>query len=109
MDILRIRAYLCSTVLFFTVLLAGCSDDVHDHPTLVTGKQLFEHHCSGCHKNTGKGKFLKGVPANKDTNLSASQVLHKITSNENGGNKMPSFNNMSTEEAAKISVYVKTL
>ena len=89
--------------------LAGCEKDAHDHPGLVTGKQLFEYHCSSCHKKTGEGNFLLGVPSNKNTELSVGQVSHKITSNEVAGNKMPVFKNMSAEESRKISAYVKTL
>ncbi len=89
--------------------LTGCENDIHDHPDLVTGKQLFEYHCSSCHKKTGEGNFLLGVPSNKNTELSVSQVSHKIRSNEVAGNKMPSFESMSEEESKMISAYVKTL
>ncbi len=91
------------------VSLAGCSNDIHNHPDLVSGKQLFEYHCSVCHKDTGKGNFLKGVPANKDTELSANQIVHRIKHKDNSGDKMPVFTNMSAEEAKLISDYLKTL
>ena len=89
--------------------MSGCSKDTHDHPDLVTGKQLFNYHCSGCHKNTGKGKFLKGVPSNKDTVLSSKQIIHKIKTNNGDKVKMPSFPQMSEAEAVAIVSYLKQM
>jgi len=91
------------------LLTTGCSNDIHDHPDLVTGEQLFDHHCSECHNKTGAGVFLLGVPANRDTTLSSSQVIHKIQHNEKNSSKMPAFPEMSTEEAKKITDYLKQL
>jgi mono/diheme cytochrome c family protein len=96
-------------LLLITVLvLSGCSRDAHDHPELTIGKQLFEHHCSECHNKSGIGKFLRGVPASKDTKLSASQISHKIR-NDKDRRKMPIFDNMSNAEAQKIAAYLKRL
>lgn len=94
-----------------TIFLSGCEQDVHDHPELTTGKQLFEYHCSSCHKSAGTGHFLKGVPANKDTGLAIWQIKHKIKDKASPDNKtkMPSFPNMSSEEASLIANYVKNL
>jgi len=89
--------------------LNACSKEIHDHPEQITGKQLFELHCSNCHKVTGTGKFLKGVPANKDTLLTKSQIEHKIRDKSSGNEKMPSFPKMSALEAANISAYLKSL
>ncbi len=97
-----LSAYLCVAV------FSGCSKDVHDHPDITTGKDLFKYHCSACHKDTGKGNFLKGVPANKNTALSAGQVRHKIIGNDSDS-KMSSFEKMSVEESEKLSAYVKRL
>lgn len=103
------------TSLFFTIVctlfLSGCDKDVHDHPELTTGKQLFEYHCSSCHKSTGTGHFLKGVPANKDTDLAIWQIKHKIKNkaSQDSKTKMPAFPNMSPEEASLIANYVKNL
>ncbi len=91
------------------LILSGCDKDVHNHPELVTGKQLFEHHCAGCHQSDGGGKFLKGVPANKNTQLSEVQLRHKLRGSKMEGSIMPSFPNMSEQEAEKISHYVKSL
>jgi len=102
------KIYLCAAIILTAPLFQGCSKDAHDHPELVTGKQLFDFHCSGCHKGTGKGNFLKGVPANKGTQLTIGQLEHKIKSDAKGS-KMPSFKNMSAGEARKIATFLKTL
>ena len=94
----------------FFVSIYGCnSNDKHDHPDLVTGEQLFEYHCSGCHKNTGHGNFLKGIPANKNTDLSSAQIVHKINLDAEEGSKMPTFPAMSETETAKIASYLKQM
>ncbi len=98
---------LASCLLLATVV--GCSNDTHDHPKLVTGKQLFDHHCSGCHKITGKGNFLKGVPSNRDAALSSGQIKHKITIKDKDGAKMPSFPKMNEAEITKITSFLKQL
>ncbi|MET0026344.1 MAG: cytochrome c [Candidatus Thiodiazotropha sp.] len=93
------------------VLIAvyACSGDSHEHPKLVTGEQLFNYHCSSCHKKTGEGNFLKGIPASKDTYLTALQIAHKVKSGTSGKSKMPEFPNMSEAEAEKIAAYVKSM
>ena len=91
------------------VALNGCSKDLHDHPELVTGEQLFNYHCSECHKETGKGKFLKGVPSNRNTHFSTFQIAHKVKKGGGSGSKMPAFTKMSDEESIKIAEYVKSL
>ena len=98
-------------ILLTMLLITACSRDSHNHPDLVTGKQLFNYHCSTCHKATGIGRFLKGVPANKLTRLSPGQITHKIVAGTGTGTqaKMPTFPNMPTTEAVKIANYVKTL
>jgi len=99
----------CPLVLAAVVILGACSRDMHDHPELISGQQLFDYHCAGCHKASGKGKFLKGVPANKGTELSRLQVRHKITSGGSDKDKMPVFESMTATEARTIVNYLKTL
>lgn len=93
------------------VTISACSRDTHEHPGLVTGEQLFNYHCSGCHKNTGKGKFLKGIPPNRNTVLSSAQIIHKINANNGEKVKMPSFPKMSEAEAEAVAIvsYLKQM
>lgn len=98
-------------IAFFVIVmvLSGCNKDIHSHPELVAGRQLFDYHCASCHSETGKGNFLKGVPPNKNTSLTVWQIAHKIRTDANDKRKMPLYPNMSTEEAELIADYVKQL
>lgn len=91
------------------LVLAGCSTDEHDHPELVSGKQLYDYHCAPCHKEDGSGTFLKGAPANRDTDLSVWQIIHKVQSGTEGKSRMPSFEKMPAQEATRIALYLKQL
>ena len=93
------------------ILLQGCSEDVdqHDHPELSNGKELFEFHCASCHHNAGNGNFLAGIPANKDTQLSTSQIVDFIHGKHRENSQMPVWKAMPTEEARKIATYLKSL
>ncbi len=105
----RLGGYFWLLLCWCFLMFSGCSHDKHDHPDLRTGKQLFDYHCAECHKKTGKGQFLKGIPANKGTALSAGQVSHKVKFNDGAQSKMPSFPEMSNFEAQKIASYLKKL
>ncbi len=92
------------------LLLAGCDNDLHDHPQLTTSKQLFEHHCAGCHNSSGSGNFLAGVPANRGTALTQGQISHLIRGQGTpNGVQMPTFPDMPAREAKLIAAYVKQL
>lgn len=91
------------------VMLSGCSVDQHDHPELTSGQQLFDFHCAPCHKKDGTGIFLKGVPPNRDTDLSVWEIIHKTEKGSGDNSKMPRFQSMPDEEAAKIAIYLKQL
>ena len=97
------------SLLITLVLLAllACSDnDVHNHPPETSAKQLYEIHCAGCHQSLGQGKFLKGIPPNRDTELKISQIIEKIRHGEQHQSNMKVFDNMSEEEAKKIVIYL---
>lgn len=99
-----------TVLLLVAAFLTACGVDIHDHPHLTTGKQLFEYHCSGCHNDSGNGRFLLGVPSNNDTKLSIGQVSHKIKVGSGiSESKMPVFAGMSREEAVIISAYLKKI
>ncbi|MFQ5329344.1 MAG: c-type cytochrome [Thermodesulfobacteriota bacterium] len=101
-----------SAVIVISLLLllaGGCEKDVHDHPKLTTGKQLFEHHCAPCHGKEGEGAFLEGIPANRDTQLDFRQIAHKIKAGGSTKSKMPVFKKMGDTEAAKIAQYLESL
>lgn len=98
-----------SLVIVMMCLLAGCEKGNHDQHSDLSGKQLFELHCSDCHRATGNGNFLKAIPANKNTHLSVLQISHAIRSGDGLLAKMPLFSDMSEQEAFKIALYLKSL
>ncbi len=85
-------------------VLTACGKDPKE---LKTGKELFEYYCAGCHGVDGKGLFLKGVPSNRDTDMSKKQIMHKMKKGDGG--RMPVFENLTAEEAKKIADYLKSI
>ena len=99
----------CCLGVFVCFQLAACDRDTHDHPEVVTGEQLFNYHCAECHDLAGQGKFLKGVPGNKDTALNTFEIEHKLKDNPVKDSIMPVFTKMPKAEAIKIVTYLKQL
>ena len=95
-----------ASVLFITfaacLLLSACDGELR----LTTGKQLYDHHCARCHGNSGKGKFLLGVPPNRETGLQEIQIIFRM---RHPKGKMPAFDELSAEEASRIAHYLNSL
>ena len=89
------------------LLLFACSDD-EQAAGLTSGKALFEHYCVSCHKATGDGSFLRGVPAIKSTTLSNSEIVTHILGHERPeDSRMPTFDHLSRSQAEAIAVYLR--
>ncbi len=103
------------TKILFIVLslccLFSCSQedrDNHDHPQLTTGKDFYNYHCAGCHRESGMGKVMQGMPPVLYSKLTHSKMRKKITQGHKDS-KMASFKNMPKDEARKITRYVNSL
>jgi len=92
-------------ILSLIIFLSGCGKPQSE----MTGEELFDEFCAGCHKSTGKGNFLLGVPANRGTKLSYWEIKLKIKRGSGGDSKMPVFNNLTDTEAGKIAEYLMFL
>ena len=92
-------------MIFLFLIVTACNDDAHNHPSIKSGQALYEYHCAGCHRQSGKGNFLKGIPANIGTGLVEWQLVHKMKQGESN-TKMPVFKTMSKGEATKIAEYI---
>jgi mono/diheme cytochrome c family protein len=95
-----------SLLLCVLLNLFGCSER-HEHKANISAQELYIEHCASCHKETGKGKFLKGVPPNKYTLLTTEELVKKITNNGANNTKMKIFKSMPKQEARVIALYVK--
>ncbi len=100
----RKNVFLLTVVSACLIALTACGKDPKE---LETGKELFEYYCAGCHGVDGKGVFLKGIPPNRDTDMSKKQIMHKMK--EGTGGRMPVFENLTPEETKKIATYLKSM
>lgn len=89
--------------------LAGCDRvDTHDHPQLKTGEQFYHHHCASCHRRSGDGSFLEGIPAVKYTPMKIREIVEHIRGHGRADDtRMPAFSDMSQYEARRVAVYVR--
>jgi len=95
--------------LIAAVSLFACSArDRHDHPDLLTGEQLFNHHCEECHGVDGTGKLVEQIPANILTRRDLNGIVAYITTPVNH-KKMPVFKTMPRAEAEKIARHLLSL
>ncbi len=98
--------------LYCLSLFSGCTSK-NDQPT--TGKELYGYYCAPCHTESGAGQFLRGIPPliqNKMLNpkpLSPTQIRHKIKGGPSPDRKMPSFTNISDDQAKLIAKYIHSL
>jgi mono/diheme cytochrome c family protein len=95
------RALLFAVVLS---MLAGCGEE-ETKPT--SGAELFNLYCTGCHGPEGRGKFLRGIPANILTRKSPAEISLLIRQGQKHPEAtMPSFPQLSQEEADVITIYL---
>ena len=90
---------------FLSVAIVGCGED--KLPENANGKELFVHYCSSCHEKDGGGNFIKGIPANATSEMSASDIMFLIRKGKHDKPGMPVFESMSRKDALLISSYVK--
>lgn len=87
------------------VVLSGCSDDTPN--AQADGRTLYNKYCEGCHGGSGKGSFLEGIPANRDTRLSRQEVTNLILYGRHDKAQMPKFyQELKPSEAERISEYL---
>ncbi len=100
---MRIQPFLVSSLL----ILIGCSQE-ESGPR--SGVELFNSYCAACHGPEGRGKFLRGIPANILTHKSPvelSQLIRRGQSHPEA--TMPNFPQLSVAEADRITQYLLKL
>ena len=96
-------------LVFLPVVLLpfACGDD-EQAARLTSGKALFEHYCATCHKASGDGSFLRGVPAIKSPALSSSEIVTHILGHERPeDSRMPTFDHLTRSQAQAIAIYLR--
>ncbi len=86
--------------------LSGCSSE--QDPSSQNGQELYSNHCAGCHKASGDGKFLKGIPPNNRTDFNESELIDLILNGHPGKPDMPRFSQLSRRQASAIAHYLRT-
>ncbi len=97
--------------------LAGCSGDkdsadqtgptgeILDQMAVERGQALFMENCNRCHPRSGRGDYLKRIPATLLTRRTQQELMNWI---EGAGQhrEMPSFTQLSDEERAALAQYL---
>jgi mono/diheme cytochrome c family protein len=86
-------------------LLAGCSGE--QAANLETGHALYAHYCADCHKDSGDGVFIKGVPPVHSGEQSLDAFVAAILGhNRPESTRMPVFK-IGPEKALLIARYIR--
>ncbi len=98
------------TTLMFTLTACSQYDDEHDHPDLKTGKDFYNYHCAECHKASGMGQIIHGIPPLLYSNLNRTEMRKMITSDRlHSKSNMPVFKKMPAREARSIVSHIVRL
>ncbi len=91
----------------FTLTLTGCDRKVMEEPdpALKKGAELFAENCSKCHPRTGRGDYLKRIPATLLTKKSAEELRIWIRGAYQH-REMPSFEDLSEAELNALVAYL---
>ena len=93
------------------LLLNGCLSEKSGNELGedATPAELFSTYCADCHKKSGKGNFLEGIPPNRSTKLSDKSIIGLITKGNHAYPKMVVYPRMSKENAQKIVDHLRFL
>ncbi|MEH6469433.1 MAG: cytochrome c [Porticoccus sp.] len=86
--------------------LIGCGDKKSPpDPSVVAGEALFQENCSECHPRSGRGDYLKRIPATLLTRKSQHELMEWIKGS-NQHREMPSFEKLTDTERAALADYL---
>jgi mono/diheme cytochrome c family protein len=98
-----------SSVVLALLLVGACVRDGDEHAAGESGAAMFRRYCSDCHGTDGAGSFLRGVPSNRSTALSVSEIADRILEDAPAHREMPSFPKLTRAEALAIATHVDQL
>jgi len=88
------------------IALVGCGKKQETtSASVVAGEALFQENCSTCHPKTGRGDYLKRIPATLLTRKSQHELMEWIKG-AGQHREMPSFDNLTEEERAALADYL---
>jgi len=83
--------------------LIGCGDKTTaPDPAVAAGEALFQENCSECHPRSGRGDYLKRIPATLLTRKTQSELMQWIKG-PGAHRVMPNFDNLTAEERAALA------
>ena len=89
-----------------SAVLVGCSDEQKSpSPSVIAGEALFQENCSECHPRTGRGDYLKRIPATLLTRKSQHELMEWIRGSGQH-REMPSFEKLTDTERAALADYL---
>ncbi|MBV1787993.1 cytochrome c [Marinobacterium sp. D7] len=89
-----------------TLAVSACDGQQEPGSNSTNGMELFNYYCAGCHKESGNGSFLEGIPANRTTKMTEAQVTQLILHGKTQMPDMPSFSQLSEQQARNIAQYL---
>lgn len=93
------------------LLFAACSPKTPrtelDPELVARGEVLFSANCSECHPRSGRGDYLKRIPATLLARRSEQELMDWIAGTEEH-REMPFFDHLSEEELLALATYLKS-
>ncbi|MGD9660073.1 MAG: cytochrome c [Porticoccaceae bacterium] len=96
---------------FASALIQGCSDSTPDQDSaeaaarIQQGAALFEANCAQCHPRSGRGDYLKKIPATLLTRRSEHELVTWIEGSDKH-REMPNFTELSDSERSALAAYL---
>lgn len=109
------------SVVLAVLLLTACGSETEEQPVMqetvsaeqraaaenLTGEALFEELCASCHPRSGRGDYLKKIPATLLTRRSEAELAEWIRGLDQH-REMPSFEFLSEEQLASLAEYLQS-
>lgn len=93
------------------LMLTACSRETPrtelDAELVAQGEVLFSANCSECHPRSGRGDYLKRIPATLLTRRSEQELMNWIAGTDEH-REMPFFDHLSEEELLALATYLRS-
>lgn len=101
-----------AALMISSLLLIGCAKEESDDQeaglaaSVAAGEKLFSELCASCHPRSGRGDYLKRIPATLLTRRSNEELIEWIRGRDQH-REMPSFDYLSDEELSALADFLK--